>query len=61
MNLKPMRHKITVAFLLAASVVYWAGFFLVLPGAVWFAGALCLAGLLCEVVFLLRLFRHEKP
>lgn len=56
-----MHHLITVAFLLAALVAYWISFGLTLPGAVWVAGALFAAGLLCELVFWLRLFRHEKP
>jgi hypothetical protein len=44
-----MRHFITVAFLLAALVAYWASFNPALPGAIWLAGALFGAGLLCEL------------
>jgi hypothetical protein len=55
-----MRHLITLAFLLAALVAYWASFSLALPGAIWLTGALFGAGLLCELMFWLRLFR-QKP
>ena len=56
-----MRHLITVAFLLAALVAYWASFSLALPEAAWLAGALFAAALLCELAFWLRLLRHGKP
>jgi len=56
-----MRYLITVSFLLTALVAYWASFRLALPGVLWLAGALFAAGLLCELTFWFRLFRHEKP
>ena len=56
-----MRHLITLAFFLAALGAYFAGFGLALPGATWFAGALFGAGLVCELLFWVRLFRHEEP
>ena len=56
-----MRHLITVSFLLSALVAYWASFRLAVPGALWLAGALFGAGLLCELAFWFRLFRHGRP
>jgi len=56
-----MRHLITVSFLLTAFIAYWASSNLELPGALWLAGALFGAGVLCELTFWFRLFRHQKP
>jgi len=50
-----MRHLITVAFLVAAYVAYWAS-----AGA-GLIGLLFLVGMLCEGVFYFRLLRREKP
>jgi len=53
-----MRHLITIAFLLAALAAYLVA--PMLTGALWLAGALLAAGILCEVVFWLRLLRRQK-
>ena len=56
-----MHHLITVAFFVAAYLAYFASANEASTGIAWLAWALLVAGLLCELVFWLRLFTREKP
>jgi len=54
-----MRHLITIALFVAALAAYLAA--PLLTGALWLAGALLAAGILCEGVFWFRLLTRKKP